>query len=248
MHKAVLIAAAVTLSAAGAFAAQTKTFRIHAQGVDPTVASQIHADLVRAEQRIQRLFGGFRDTVSVRLFGDRVAFTEALRAAWGIPSTACWMVGGADDHVLYLLSPAAWEEEACEHEDDPDHVRRLVTHELAHVFHGQTNPSADLGELEEIGWFIEGFATWVSGQLDAEHAHDAAEAIAAGVAPARLADAWSGRYRYGVAGSMVAFIEDAWGRPALRALLTSTSQEELLRDLQLSEEEFLARWARWVTG
>lgn len=242
-----LITAIFILSAAAAFAAQTGTFRVHADGVDATVVSMLRADLVRAERRIEDRLGPFPDPVDTRLYPSRAAFSEALSRAWGIPETACWMVGAAGDHTLHLLSPAVWERQACEHDPaDRDHVRRLVTHEAVHVYHGQLNPSDDLGRLEEIGWFTEGLATWVSGQLEARHAGRAAEAIAAGEAPRSLAGAWSGPYRYGVAGSMVAFIDDVWGTNTLRRLLTATTQAELLATLAVDEAELLARWEDWV--
>jgi hypothetical protein len=167
---------------------------------------------------------------------------------WGIPQTACWMVGAADDHTLVLLSPGVWDtDEACEHDpDDAGHVRRLIAHEAVHVYHGQVNPSDDLGLLEEIGWFIEGLATWASGQLETDHAGRAAEALAAGAGPRDLATAWSGSYRYGVCGSLVAFIDDRWGRPVLRRAMEVISQAGLLGLLDTDEETFLADWQAWV--
>jgi hypothetical protein len=242
-----LIATALVLGAAAAYAAQAGTFRIHAPGVALTRVSQLRADLVRAEQRIQAVLGPFPDTVSVRVYPSRAAFSDALREAWGIERTACWMVGGADDHALYLLDPGAWREEACEHDPgDREHVRSLIAHEAVHVFHGQVNPSDDLGLLPGIGWFTEGLATWASGQLEARHAGRATEAIANGEAPTALADAWSGPYRYGVAASMIAFIDDLWGRETLRGLLTATSQAQILETLGTDEDAFLGRWRDWV--
>ncbi len=242
-----LIAVALVLSAAAAYASQAGIFRIHARGVPAPVTSRVHADLVNAERRIARELGELPDTVGVWIHPSRVAFTAALTEAWGVPGTECWMVGAADDHTLHLLAPDRWAAEACEHDaDDADHVRRLVTHELVHVYHGQANPSADLGLVEEIGWFTEGLATYVSGQLDARHRGGAFEALRTGRGPGRLADAWSGPFRYAVAGSMVAFIDDAWGRATLRSLLTATSQAELLAGLDVSESGFLERWRAWV--
>lgn len=244
-----LIAAALVLSAVAAYGKQTATFRVHAPGVAVPATSRVRADLVSAERLIARELGRFPDTVSVHVYPSRTAFSAGLKEAWGIPETACWMVGGADDHTLHLLAPDRWSEEACEHDGaDLAHVRRVVTHELVHVYHGQLNPTPDVGLLEEIGWFAEGVATYVSGQLEARHAGRAAEAIRTGQAPTRLADAWSGPFRYGVAGSMVAFIDDAWGREKLCELLRVTSQAELLATLGVDEAEFLDHWQAWVTN
>ena len=227
----------------------SQTFHINAPDVSPTVVGDVEADLLWAESRIAERLGPFPDTVSVWIFADRAGFTEALREAWGIPETACWMVGAADDYHLYLLSPGAWGEEACEHDpDDSEHRRLLVTHEAVHVYHGQVNPSDDIGLLEEIGWFVEGLATWASGQLESGHAERAAEALEAGEGPTRLADAWSGPYRYGVAGSLVAWIDENRGRDVLRAALEFTTWDEFEALLGLSEAEFLAAWRLWVEG
>lgn len=246
-RQSVLITAAIVLSAAATYAAQTGTFRVHADGVNSAVVSRLHADLVWAEQRIDGILGDFQDRVTVRAHPSRDAFTAALDEARGIAETACWMVGAADDRGLHLLSPGVWEEQACEHDPrDHDHVRSIVAHELVHVLHGQRNPSDDIGRLSDIGWFVEGLATYASGQLELRHAGRAEEAIETGAAPDRLADAWVGPYRYAVAGSMVGFIDYAWGRDALRGLLSATSQEEILGTLGIDEAGFLERWKDWV--
>lgn len=224
-------------------------WRVSSSGVPAAVAEDVSADLAWAEARIAAVFGRFPDTVSVQIFAHREGFTVALRQAWGIPETACWMVGAADDHSLFLLSPGVWEAEACEHDpDDEEHRRLLVTHEAVHVYHGQVNPSDDVGLLEDLGWFIEGLATYISGQLEAAHAGRAAEALAEGEGPRKLGEAWSGPYRYGVAGSLVAYVDDRWGRETLRAALEVTTQDQLLDLLDTTEAEFLIAWERWVAS
>ena len=246
---ALVCAAALATGASHLAYAQTTAgnFHITADGVPEPVVAAIRADLEWAEERIAATLGPFRDTVSVQIFPGREGFTDALRVAWGIPETACWMVGAADDHSLYLLSPGVWEAEACEHDPaDSKHRRLLVTHEAVHVYHGQVNPSDDVGLLEDIGWFVEGLATYVSGQLEVSHAGRATEALASGEGPERLADAWSGPYRYGVAGSLVAYVDERWGRETLRAALEVTTQDEMLALLGTTEAELLADWEGWV--
>ena len=90
--------------AAGAAAQDTGgPFRITGHGVSEAVVLNVSADLAWAEDRIATMLGRFPDTVSVQIFAHREGFTVALREAWGIPETACWMVGAADDYHLYLL-------------------------------------------------------------------------------------------------------------------------------------------------
>lgn len=250
-HAPLAMALAVFLGASAPGVAQDVSgpFRVTAPGVPGSVIEEILADLAWAEARIDHRLGRFPDSVSVRIFADRQGFSAALREAWGIPETACWMVGAADDDSLYLLSPATWADEACEHDpSDAEHRRLLVAHEAVHAYHGQVNPSPDVGLLQDIGWFVEGLATYVSGQLETTHAGRAAEAIAAGEDPRRLEDAWSGPYRYGVSGSLVAYVDSEWGRETLRAALSVTSESDLGDLLGTSEADFLAGWRTWVTA
>jgi hypothetical protein len=100
--------------------------------------------------------------------------------------------------------------------------------------------------MDEVSWLVEGLATYASGQLDRIHAKAARSAIDAGVEPSDLAKAWSGKYRYGIAGSLVKYVDKTYGRAMLVALLSAVSQEEILRRLGVGEEELLKSWRRWV--
>jgi hypothetical protein len=93
--------------------------------------------------------------------------------------------------------------------------------------------------MDDLGWFVEGLATYVSVQLSHEHREAAAEAIQAGKAPRRLADAWSGQYRYGVCGSMVEFVDKRWGRAMIWNLLAVTKADVALNLLGVSGTQFL---------
>ncbi|MEZ5953864.1 MAG: hypothetical protein R3C13_06095 [Hyphomonas sp.] len=208
------------------------------------------ADVAAAKAQIEAFFGRpFAEPVRVTIAADRAAFDAVMPAEWGMTPTQCWMVGVGVADWFAVLSPAAWAGEACEHDGrDAEAVRELIAHELTHSYHGQNNPTRDFTGMDDMGWFVEGLATYVSGQLDGDHASDAAAAIAAGQAPAELEAAWGGKYRYGVSGSMVAFIDDRFGRDALTALLPATSEAELLGRLGLTEAEFLESWKAWVTA
>lgn len=208
----------------------------------------IEADAAIARTQIEAFFGQpFRQPVSIVIAPNRAAFDAALPTAWGIAPSQCWMVGVGVADNLYLVSPTAWTTDACEHSAaDAQHVQDIVTHELVHAFHGQHNPSRDFSSAEEVGWFVEGLAVYVAGQLDRGRSSNPAEAIAAGAAPTSLAEAWSGRYRYGVCGSMVRYIDQTYGRATVRALLSATTQQHVLDRLGVSEAEFLTAWRAWV--
>ena len=213
------------------------------QGNDAAVAR----DIAAGRQRIEAFFGEtFRTPVNVLVAPDRAAFDRALPPAWGIAPSQCWMVGVGVADSLYLLSPSAWAHDACDHSGDAAEVQGVITHELTHAFHGQHNPTRDFTGMDDAGWFVEGLAVVVSGQLDASHAGDARAAIAANAAPTALASAWSGRYRYGVCGSMVRYIEVTYGRRTLIALLNATDNQQILGRLHLREGEFLSLWREWA--
>jgi len=123
-----------------------------------------------------------------------------------------------------------------------------MVHELVHVFHGQLNPTGDFTGAEEVGWFVEGLAVHVSGQLERGHLAEPREAINQGVAPVRLVDAWSGKYRYGVCGSLVAYLDVTYGREVIRKMLAVTNQADLLALVGVTESELLDQWRKFVTA
>jgi hypothetical protein len=191
------------------------------------------------------------EPVTVSIVPDRAAYTASFPAEYGMTETQCWMVAWAVADRLVVLSPRAWRgPEVCEHDpDDHEEVALLLHHELVHALHGQHNPTRDFtGMEEELGWFIEGLATFASGQLERKHAGDARAAIAAGAVPESLSVAWSGRWRYGVCGSLVAYLEHRCGRERLAGMMAATKQAQLLEMAGLTEAELLAAWKEWAAG
>ena len=201
-----------------------------------------------AKARIESFFGsGFPEAVRITIIPDRENFSAVLRNEWSVPQSACWMVGAGVADFLVVLSPRVWSTQACEHDPaDTQHIQDIVTHEMTHVYHGQNNPSRDFTGAEEIGWFAEGLAVFVAGQLDRDRLSQPAEAIKAGKEPTQLVNAWSGPYRYGVAGSLVSFIDQQRGRNLLLRLLPVMNQENFLAVIQMEERELLAQWKEWV--
>jgi hypothetical protein len=211
---------------------------------DPAPAEALVPVLRRAQARVEAFFGApFTDRVEVRLAADRKAFDALLAARWQMPATECWMVAAADATAMPVLDPRTWNAQACEHDGtSAAHVSSVLTHELVHAYHGQHNPKADLSLPDEMGWFAEGLAVFASGQLEDGHLADPREAVATGRAPAHLADAWSGKYRYGVSGTLVREAERIAGRPAIVRALGATTPEALLSELGTTEARLLASW------
>lgn len=212
--------------------------------------TRIERDLGSGERRVAGYFGErFLREYQVRLFDDRQAFADWTEGRFGFRADACWMVALGVGDTLALLRPETWREQACEHDpDDERHVRRIIAHELVHVFHGQHQADPDFNGMDEYGWFLEGLAVYVSGQYDAARAAQAREAIARGEIPDALQRVWSGQARYALAGSLVAYIEQRYGRKTIVSLLPVNSTTEALSRLGLSERELLDAWTNWLRG
>jgi hypothetical protein len=217
---------------------------------DKDVAASLKPYLHQGQQRVERYFGRpFKQAFEVEVFPDRAAFDEYFRRRWKIPKTEAWMVASGVADRLVILSPRVWKTQAVEHDPaDAEHLRELIAHELVHVYHGQHNPRPDFDGMDDSGWFVEGLAVYVSGQLDRSHRTAARDALKAGKAPTRLADAWSGRYRYGVSGSLVEFVHHRYGRDVVERLLSAVTNEEALKLLNTTEREFLESWRAHVSA
>jgi hypothetical protein len=120
----------------------------------------------------------------------------------------CQMVASGIATKLDVISPKMWDTEACEHYySDNQKTQRLITHELVHVYHGQWNQSPDFSNVEGIDWFVEGLATYASGQCDEQRIADVKKAITENKVPSSLDNFWTGKNKYGLSGSVVQFID-----------------------------------------
>lgn len=190
----------------------------------------------------------WRLPLRVAIVDDRPAFSAALPAELGLAQTPCWMVAWSAADRLVLLSPRAWPPQACDVDaEDTRALALLLRHELVHVLADQHNPTGDCSRLVGLDWFVEGLAVFASGQLERQFDGDAQRALLAGTAPQHLADAWTGDYRQGVCGSLVAYLDQRCGRDRLAEMVGATTQPQLLEIAGLSEDELLANWVIWVS-
>jgi hypothetical protein len=210
-----------------------------------------YADLAtRGISTVQEFFNSsFIKNFECYIHPDRKSLDSTWQHNWNMPDfkSQCWMVASGVADRLDLVSPAHWETEACEHDySDKDKTQRLITHELVHVFHGQHNASPDFSATEGIDWFVEGLATYASGQCDSLRIAEVRKAIADNKVPAGLDNFWTGKLRYGLSGSMVMFIDKKYGRQKIKDLLSITKKPELLLSLGLSEEKLIEEWKKYM--
>ena len=228
----------------------TSFFEIHYDSIDAPVASQIRLWLDEGRKELIRLFDqDFKRDFEVYIFSDRDSLDKQWQKDWNMPgfNSQCWMVASGIAHRLDVLSPRIWKEQACEHDaSDSTATRKLILHEMVHVFHGQYNPSPTFENIENIDWFVEGIAVYASGQLDQERYDDARNFLRDQEGPAALSEVWKGQNRYGLAGSLVNYVDIHYGRAALVRLLGFTTASQMLDDLKIPEAHLLTNWKSWI--
>ncbi|MFZ6000714.1 MAG: hypothetical protein ACOYW3_09405 [Bacteroidota bacterium] len=227
-----------------------KTYTVHYTQEDKAILTSITANISEGKKAIETFFGhAFIKPVNVFVFPHRDQLDAQWQKDWGAPDfkSECWMVASGVAHRLDLLSPNVWGKEACEHNlSDVQAVQQLVVHEMVHVFHGQHNPVPDFTGLDDLAWLIEGVATYASGQLDETRLASVRKLIQDGKSPISLAKFWSGKDKYGLAGSLVKFVDQRVGREELFTLLRETKQDAVLKRLNLTEAQLIDEWKAFV--
>jgi len=160
------------------------------------------------------------------------------------------MTGVGGTGAIHVLAPARWGDLAsCEGRyttyADKEKTQKFITHELTHVFHGQARRKHNLDMANDISWFAEGLATYVSGQLTPSDIHDVQNAVQARTVPGSLngiATFDSILLRYNMMGSLAMYIDRISGRAKLESLMQFDSQKEILSNLGVTEQQFLDGW------
>ena len=189
----------------------------------------------------------FPNKFDVYIFPNRTTLDKQWQKDWGDSSfhSECWMIASGVAHRLDLLSPNAWTKQACEHNaNDVDEIRKVIWHELTHVYQGQYNPDHNFSYIEKLDWLVEGLATYASGQLDEKRLQKIKQLGIENKIPTTLDNFWKGQEKYGLSGSMVAFIDKKYGRNKLFELLKQTNKEGTLKLLDISEIELITDWKK----
>lgn len=188
---------------------------------------------------------------SVYIHPNRNSLDSTWQKDWNMPDfkSECWMVASGVGTKLDVISPKKWNSDACEHNySETEKTQKLITHELFHVYHGQLNVSPDFSNTEKIDWFVEGFATFASGQCDSARMSEVKKAILENKTPKSLDDFWTGKIKYGLSGSVVMYIDYKYGRATLKKLLPLSKKTEILSILKITEEKLLEDWKKYITN
>jgi hypothetical protein len=215
---------------------------------DRTHVPQLLAWSADGRAAVEAFFGKwFRDDFTVRVFPDRASLVAYWHGVWRTSDldVRCGSVAAARTREITFLSPSAWATDACGLDASSDEPAFILTHELVHVLHHQWSPR--LGAISsEAPWFVEGLAVFASGQLRRDYAARVRAAVVLGEAPQSLSELWSGPLRYGMAGSVVAYLDAQLGRARLGELLAAASQQEVFAAVGRNAGELLAEWRTWI--
>jgi hypothetical protein len=249
---AILIALIFIFSCGGEFCQDQwitvpgKGYTLHFTEFDKKTSREYVAFIDQGIQQVTEFFSDtFRREFGVYIHPDRSSMDSQWQKDWNMPDfrSECWMVASGVAGRLDILSPQKWKTEACEHNyAETENTRRLITHELIHVHHGQLNASPDFSNTENIDWFVEGLAVYASGQCDSARLSPVRTAVMNDQTPTTLDEFWTGKLKYGLSGSVIMYIDKKFGRTKLKALLPFNKKTEILRCLGLTESELLSRW------
>lgn len=171
---------------------------------------------------------------------DRPRFTDRFRALFR-ETPQCWVIAFGLASGIDMLPPRLWE---CGHPaGSTEFLRLLLAHELTHVVHArQPGFGYGNGYGNDMGWFLEGLAVYVSGQHNAQYAGVAQARFAQGFVPSSLPALINDGAGYALAGDVVRFIDASWGRETLRSLTRVSSTPTILAMLDETEANLLERW------
>jgi len=199
---------------------------------------------------VNSFFGtGFKNEFDVHIYPHRNLLDSTWSKDWKIKDfkSECWMVASGIATKIDMISPKNWDKESCEHTySDSLNTQRLIIHELVHVYHGQFNISPDFSDVENIDWFVEGLATYVSGQCDQERIAKIRAAVLGNNVPDSLRKFWTGNLRYGLSGSMVMYIDYKYGKSMLISLLKYNKVSDILTVLNTTETEMIKGWKDYI--
>lgn len=191
----------------------------------------------------------FNKEFNVFIHPSRQSLENTWQKDWNMPTfkSECWMVASGVATKLDMISPKLWDNQSCEHiYSETTNTQQLITHELVHIYHGQLNVSPDFSNVEGIDWFVEGLATFASGQCDTSRIAEVKKAISENKIPMSLDNFWKGKIKYGLSASVVMFIDNKYGRNKLKELLPLNKKSEILSVLKITESELLNEWKEYV--
>jgi hypothetical protein len=225
-------------------------YSIHFNVSDKQNIVEYRAYFESGKKTVEKFFqNSFKNNFSIYIHPSRSSLDSTWQKDWKMPEfkSECWMVASGVATKLDILSPKLWNELSCEHiYSETTKTQQLITHELVHVYHGQLNISPDFSDVESIDWFVEGLATYASGQCDSVRISEVKRAISENKIPQNLDNFWTGKNKYGLSGSLVMYIYHKYGIKKLIELLPLNKKTDILLTLGTTEFELLNEWKKFI--
>jgi hypothetical protein len=227
-----------------------KSYTLNYTAKDTSLIDEYQKLIAAGLKNVERFFDDhYKNKFDVFIYPDRKSLDSTWGNDWKIPGfkSECWMVASGVSKKIDILSPKIWDAESCEHKyDQKEQTQQLITHELVHVFHGQLNVSPDFNDVKNIDWFIEGLATYASGQCDSIRVKEVVTAIKNETIPESIDQFWTGKLKYALSGTMVMYIDKKYGRSKIKDLLAFNDKQRILQILGTTEIKLLSGWKEYM--
>ena len=140
---------------------------------------------------------------------------------------------------MVFLSPSAYKEHSTFTYNESDY-KRLVVHELTHVFEEHLSPDIEATP----GWWGEGLAAYLSGQWKHEEAYyrPVNEGIKSNEIPSFEDIKENYKFWYDWAWTIIMFIEESFGREMINWIVRECADDNPLIFTGLSESELEEEW------
>jgi len=144
---------------------------------------------------------------------------------------------------IVFLSPSAYKDHSI-YEYNPDEYRRLVSHELTHVFEEYLTPDIE----STPRWWSEGLAVYLSGQwrYEDEFRQPVLKAIKEKRIPGIETIRASTKLCYEWGWTIVMFIENTYGKEMILKIVREYYNGNVLGIISAGLKDFEKRWKKWL--
>ncbi|MBK7130950.1 MAG: hypothetical protein IPM74_18370 [Crocinitomicaceae bacterium] len=219
-------------------------FDLHYASIESPYSNVMELWIVRSISKIESFFSKkFLEKFDVFIYSERDSLDKVLALNYNIPNfrSECWLVAIGERLRIDLLSPRVWSSQSCEPgANDTNAIYQIVTHELVHVFHQQH--CQNIQRNENMQWFTEGLAVYVSGQLGNVPDTTIKNLLLEADSPESLIDLKNNPYNYNLSGSLVEYIDENYGRNVVFKMISIEDASELLENLKVSEAQLIVEW------
>ena len=146
---------------------------------------------------------------------------------------------------IVFLSPSAYGQHST-YRYNADEYRRLVVHELVHVFEEHLAPDIEANQR----WWSEGLAAYLSGQWRHEDQFQFRQPVMEGIRLRRVPGIneiqTDVELCYAWGWTIVMFIEDTYGKDAIVKIVNKCDDGDVLATLGEDPDAFEKRWQEWL--